>query len=260
MKIEVKYTEIIDRYLNGELSEEELKDFNKLLESDLQLRRELSLEKDLNKIILETDIYEFGNKVKATREAMLLQKPNPNGFDKTVRLRSKKWYLLAASIIVLVGLLGYLYFLQNQQISSEKLFLQYYSKYHSDIAARSGDEISNDPFILGLNEYEDDNYNDAIRYLNQEINEDSLNFTAQLYLGISYMEKNNLDKAIDVFKSIINESGNMFIGQAKWYLALTYLKTDDVDYREETKNLLSSIIQNKGDRAKEALELLDKME
>jgi hypothetical protein len=52
----------------------------------------------------------------------------------------------------------------------------------------------------------------------------------------------------------------MFTNQAKWYLALTYIKTDNADYSEETKNLLISIVQNKGDRAKEAEELLDKLE
>jgi tetratricopeptide (TPR) repeat protein len=256
--MEAIYTEIIDKYLNGELAGEELKAFEDKLKTDRQLQKELKLERELNQIILDEDTIDFRKEVVGIREEMQQHKSDKS--PQTVKLSSSKWYLLAASIVVLVGLLGYLYFIQNQQISNEKLFAQYYSKYPSNLAERSDGDISNNPFVLGLNEYEADNFEGAIRYLSLAINEDSLNYAARLYLGISHMENNNLDKAIEDFKRIISEPGNVFIGQAKWFLALTYLKTDDVDYREETKNLLRSIVQNKGDRAKEAQEVLDKME
>jgi cytochrome c-type biogenesis protein CcmH/NrfG len=257
--MEAIYTEIIDKYLNGELVGEELKAFENKLKTDRQLQKELKLERELNQIILDEDTLDFRKEVIGIRKEMQ-QQHESNKSQQTVSITSRKWYLLAASIVVLVSLLGYLYFIQNQQISNEKLFAQYYSKYPADISERSGDDLSDDPYILGLTEYSQNNFMDALPYLIIAIDKDSLNFPAHLYLGIIYLETNALPDAIKTFKTITTNPGNMFTNQAKWYLALTYIKTDNADYSEETKNLLISIVQNKGDRAKEAEELLDKLE
>ena len=253
------YTETIDKYLSGELRGQELKAFEEMLKTNQQLREELKLERDLDQIILDEDTIGFRKEVIGVREEMKQQENRPKRFQKPFQLITGKWYLMAASVLILVGIFAYLYFLQNRQISNEKLFARYYSKYPSEIAERSGDDVSNEPFVMGMNEYGKNNFEGAIRYLNLTINADSSNNIARLYIGISYMETNKYDIAILNFKRIISKPGNMFAGQAKWYLALTYLKTNNADYRKETKSLLRSIVQNKGYRAKEAQELLGKL-
>lgn len=256
--METKYTEIIGKYLNGELKREELDAFEEKLETDTLLQQELKLEQELDGIILDEDVLGFRKEVIGVREEMLEQKKTTRAITP-VRFGESKWYLMAASIVVLIGLAGYFYFLQNQTVSNERLFAQYYSAYPSDIAERS-DEISpNDPFILGLTEYEEASFYGAIRFLTISVGDDNQNFTAWLYLGISYLETDSLLKASKGFNIIVNDQNNLFIEQAKWYLALTYIKANDKKHQQKIHNLLNSIVEDNGDRAKEAKEILEKI-
>ncbi len=266
--METKYTEIIGKYLNGELKGEELEAFKEKLKIDTLLQQELKLEQDLNEIILDEDVLGFRKELVDIRQEMKNDKGQSEGKgkDETIEIKlgdrnqfSGKWYLLAASIAIMVGLAGYFYFIQNQTYSNERLFAQYYSVYPSDIAERS-DEISpSDSFILGLIEYEEGNFNEASRFLSLAVENDDQNFPAHLYLGVSFLEMGSLSKAIKGFNIIINDRNNLFVDQAKWYLALTYIKADDEKYQKEIHDLLGSIIQENGDRAKEAKEILGKI-
>lgn len=264
--METKYTEIIGQYLNGELKGAELEAFEEKLKTDTQLQKELKLEQDLDKIILDEDIFDFRKEVVEVRQEMKNEEPFENNEqNKTLEIKlgdrnqsSNKWYLIAASVIIMVGLAGYFYYLQYQTVSNERLFAQYYSAYPSDLAERSDDISSSDPFILGLIEYEEGNFIDASRFLSLAVENDYQNFSAYLYLGISFLEMDSLSKAINGFNLIINDHNNLFTDQAKWYLALTYIKANDKKYQKEIHDLLKSIIEENGDRAMEAKELFKK--
>ncbi len=267
-KMETKYTEIIGKYLNGELKREELDVFEEKLKTDTLLQQELKLEQDLDKIILDEDVLGFRKELVDIRQEMKNDKGQSEGKgnEETIEIKlgdrsqsSGKWYLLAASIAIMVGLAGYFYFMQNQTYSNERLFAQYYSVYPSDIAERS-DEISpSDSFVLGLMEYEEGDFYDASRFLSLAVENDDQNFSAHLYLGVSFLEMDSLSRAIKGFNIIINDRNNLFVDQAKWYLALTYIKADDEKNQKEIHDLLGSIIQENGDRAKEAKEILEKI-
>jgi tetratricopeptide (TPR) repeat protein len=241
--MESKYTEIIDKYLNGELKGEELEAFKKRLAEDKQLRDELALEEDLNKMILENeDVIEFRKVVGVVRDS-LIQDKEMNSSEKIKNLNSKstiKWYLIAASIIIIAGLAGYFYILSNNLSSNDRLFAQYYRPLSSDMSYRS-ESNGNDLMALGLSEYEDKNYLKAISYLSSYIKSDSNNYSAYLFLGISYIEVDSLQKAIDNFKIIIDNNNNPFIDYATWYLALTYIKTGNKSYKKSIQTLLGSL-------------------
>lgn len=51
--------EIIDKYLHGELSEEETKIFEDRLKTDIDLQKELDLSKEINESITDDAVYEL---------------------------------------------------------------------------------------------------------------------------------------------------------------------------------------------------------
>ena len=266
--METKYTEIIGKYLNGELKGEELDAFQEKLKTNTLLQQELKLEQDLNEIILDEDILDFRKELVEIRQEMKNDKEQFKGKwdEETIEIKLEnrnqsagKWYLMAASIAILFGLAGYFYFLQTQTVSNEQLFAQYYSAYPSDISERSDDISTSNPFILGLIEYEEGDFIEASQFFSLAVENDNQNFSAYLYLGVSFLEMDSLYKAINGFGRIINDRDNLFVDQAKWYLALTYIKTNDENYKQKIHELLNSIIIDKGDRAIEATEILEKI-
>nr|MDA3952788.1 hypothetical protein [Bacteroidales bacterium] len=63
---------------------------------------------------------------------------------------------------------------------------------------------------------------------------------AKLYSGITYLEEEKYQKAKTSFDNIISNNNNLFIEQAKWYLALCYLKTEKI---EDAQVILSEIVK-----------------
>jgi hypothetical protein len=93
-----KLPEWIDRYNANDLKGEELEEFLLLLERDPELRKEVRLDKELNKLLSETDILEL-------REKIIKAKPKDDGRNTLISL-----WLLAASVVILIGLTFYSYF------------------------------------------------------------------------------------------------------------------------------------------------------
>ena len=262
--METKYTEIIDKYLNGELEEKELFEFNKRLKTDKQLQRELKLEEELNPAIGDEDVIDFRKEIIEVRKSML----NENSFKedlsnrpKTIPIfsKNKQWYLIAASVIVLLGISIYFFFVSNSNLTNDQLYAQYYAPYPASISIRSDDTSINNSVTLGFIEYEKSNFGEAVIYFNSAKKADSTNIPVRFYLGIACMETGLLSEAESNFKIVIENKFNLFTEQAKWYLALTYLKSGDDKYRPQINQLLNEIVEEKGDRAKEARDLLIKM-
>lgn len=259
--METKYTEIIDKYLGGELEGQGLKDFEEKFNTDPQLQLELKLEKELNAVIKDEDVIDFREQVIEVRTAIKDEKNNNVGSSKIISFKSidRQWYLLAASVILLFGLAYYFVFLFDQTFSNEQLYSQYYEPYPSDVSVRTNDIGIEDPALLGFMEYEESNFEDAAKYFNLAIQQDDANSNIYFYLAISYLETNFLKDAVRNLKMVVDDKFNLFNEQAKWYLVLAYLKMDKAENEKTILSLLDEIIAKDGDRAKDAKDLLEKL-
>lgn len=259
--MEAKYTEIIDKYLSGELKGQELNDFNEKLNSDSQLRLELNLEKELNVAIEDEKVIGFREQVTDVRASMKEEKEKDENLSRVISFKKidRQWYLLAASVALLFGLTIYFVFLFDQTYTNEELYAQYFKPYPSDISIRTTDQVNQDTVLLGFMEYEKSNFDEAINYFNSVLENDSSNIPVCFYLGISYMETGAFLKAENCFRNIIENKFNIFSEEAKWYLALTWLKTDEKKQQQKIHQLLVEIISEKGDRAEDASDLLKEL-
>ncbi len=84
--------EWIDRYNSGDLKEPELSRFRQLLDTDPELRVRVDIDRAVNKMLQNDDLFEFLEKVREVRN-----RPEPN--------RNPRFYILiAASLMMLISL------------------------------------------------------------------------------------------------------------------------------------------------------------
>ncbi|MCD4664879.1 MAG: hypothetical protein K8R68_06370 [Bacteroidales bacterium] len=262
--MEARYTEIIDKYLNGELEGKELLEFREKLKTNKQLQQELKLEEELNMAISEDDVIDFRKEIIEVRQSMQKEDSGEGGVNKNSGItpifrKKKQWYLIAAAVIILIGFSFYFIFMIDRSYTNEQLYARYYMPYPSDVSIRSDDISTDNPINLGFFEYEKSNFREAADYFNSVLSKDSTNIPVRFYFGVSCMETGSLSEAESSFKIVIENKFNLFTEQAKWYLVLNYLKMDEREYNVQVQKLLDEIIADKGDRAEDASSLLKKL-
>ena len=215
------YLELIEKFHNGELSNEELKEFESELQSNPEFKREFDLYREINDSILEDDVIELRNRLNSIQRMSTSDSHN----NRIRKLYPNKWYLAAAAITIVILIGTFLISIISDSYSNEELFKKFYEPEDAVLITRSGNSDSDLDLIKALQQFEQQNYKEAIPLLKKIDN----NVLSRFYLGIAYIETKNFSKAIKEFKGIIDHGDNLFIEQSEWYLGLCYLMNDEKD-------------------------------
>jgi tetratricopeptide (TPR) repeat protein len=215
-----KDRKLIDDYLSDKMDEKATAVLKARLKKDSDLKCELELQQGINDAIQQKDvtaftgkiqrIHQLGNKKKKVSKVVFLVRQNP--------LRTAS---IAATFLILISIGGFLISGAGTGKSGTKLFSNYYQADDAIMMVRSGSNPADIDLKEALLAYNEKKYDNAIKLLKNQSN----NILAQYYLGLSYLETDKLDKAIETFQHIIDHKFNLFIEQAEWYLSLCYLKT-----------------------------------
>jgi len=228
-------SEKIQAYLHDQLTDVEKQAFEELLKSNPEIAQE-TREALLIKegLALEQDV-ELMQRIERL-EASLENKKSSN-----------TWIRWAAAILILAIPV---YYFSSLPSSPEELYKEYYSPYENVIGATRGDNAGN--YLLS---YDHGNYKDAVVELSEaiEVSENPQDY--YLYLGISYLELDDYQNAIETFSKI--ESTNRFANHSKWYGALTYLKMGD---ENKAKEVLKELKESEGSFSKQAEEILESLD
>ena len=240
----------IDRYLDGDLTPEELLVFNQELQSNADLQEQVKLEKDMRALLSDDDWVETnrvlihnsdeGKKLKRyyeSDEAQSIQNTIREVIEKNRTGGKRKfiWLSIAASIAVLLTST----FLIFKDGSTSDLYAAYIDKEElpSMITRSNGEGVLEKAQLL----YEEGNYKKAIEgFENYQAQKDSLNPLSYIYLGISYLEEAEYRRAKAQFMRL-SESNTLQSEKADWYLLLTYLKQGN---KKEAKQTLNKILQS----------------
>lgn len=178
---------------------------------------------------------------------------------KAVKISKRKnWQLIAASIIFLLGLSWY--FLLFESKNEYQLLAEKYNEPYPAFGITKGNNENLQKIqTKGLLFYTEKKYQKAIPFLKKSLLSDKYNEN-YLYLSICYLETNQLDSAYTylqntpIFLPVLTDA-------AKWYLAIFYLK------KEEISNCLSVLttlaqsdaleFRRKADALKKDLIILD---
>ena len=130
--------------------------------------------------------------------------------------------------------------INNPNLDNPTIYEKYYSPYEVSGTYRSGNTEMDRLLFNAFDRYDEKDYEQALVLFEEVLQSREKDMAANLYSGITYMEEEKYQKAKTSFNKIISNNNNLFIEQAKWYLALCYLNTAKTD---EARVILSEIIK-----------------
>lgn len=238
----------IQQYRFGPMSESERFDFEQELIKNPQLNHEFQLDVEIEASLKQYDIIDLRRKLRRVmhEEKALLKLPVSKSFQS-------HWYMIAASITFFVLLGGAFHLMNPVKYTNNTLFEMYYTGENAHNLTRSAGN-SNDE---AMSKYRAGDFNGALVLFNEILDKDADNIYIRYYTGLASMETNQNDRAANEFLYIIRQKNNLFVDNAEWYLALSYLRNNKV---KESKQLLTQITNNTSNsHNKEAVQILKRI-
>lgn len=243
------HEELIEKYIQNRLTAEEELIFNKLLEDDATFKKDVALHTKLKNVIENDDDENY--------RALI---SNLEGrFNETGKKSSFTKWLVAASIILLLGFSYFFTSNYNTTVSSNELFASYFVPYRNVIAPI---ERSDSNGVTQQNEktqafiaYEKGEYKKAILLFTKL-------YTATkepYYLFYKANALLKLERANEAVPLLLEhlKTKDTLTDKTNWYLALAYLK---IENKAKAKELLNTVITNGSYKSKEAKKLLEELE
>jgi TolA-binding protein len=232
----IDYSYFIERYNAGEMNQTEKAWFEKELEGNRSLQKEVLLRKKTDVVLGRQDVVSLRNKL------TLIEKTRKEELEKKTGLKMPR-FRYAAMLIGLAAIGSLLVFSFRNQ-SPETIYKKYYQTFDNPGPARSVETT----------------YNEAIEYFNRgEFRKALVGFQAYLknnpssvkyefLSGVANMEIRNFPDAEISFNNVINKEVNYYTEDANWYLAMCYIATSEkVMAKNQLRNIIKtgSIYKNK---------------
>jgi len=266
MKLDINEINI-NRYANGELSGEALKEFEALLVKDKALQEKVKshefmdavLFKNLDKAdqleeeqtVLTPLLDEFGTEYFLKPEyANTALEPTEKSFEKEVsspkpnRIRR----LLPFAFLAAAAALFLFLFIPNTE---NELYAKHFEL--PDNQNKMGQILTT--FDKANKAYKTENYKEAVLLYNEFLLESPNNSNALLFKGGAELSLKQTNKAITTFQQLVKNRKYADIGN--WYLALCYLKNGD---EAQTKTILKRISEEDKEYYDKAQQLLKALE
>ena len=251
MKQEMNYSKYVDRYLENVMSKEERIWFEKELEGNLKLQDEVRLQRRLNEAIADKEAFALDEQLNLIHDQ--LYKPWTVKLNKS---SMKKAMVIVSGIAVSLAFVAVLLIFQRNSSTSGDLYAQYFKPAEIGMNFRtSGNAVSND-LKTAMILYESKRFDEAIQMFEEILKKDNSRIGLNLYSGISHMEVKQYDEANIQFKKIIDHKTNAFIESAEWYLGLCYLLKEDDEMAIE---VFTDISNKDGYYSKESKKILKKL-
>ena len=233
----------IEDFIDGVLEGKLLEEFNLELQDNTDLMAEVKLRKQINESLVEKDIFDLRNELKAAREAAEVKKVKMI-IPETKTGQIKFWRSSVAILIVLLGLTGVL---RNSFISVDNT----YDNYFETPAWSPERSLSSEITLLQQANisYLKEDYAAVLNILDQSSSSSNENPVFNFYKAASLQNLDNFNDAIAEYTNVIRHGDNMFIEEAQWYRSLCYLKLGDYD---KAKTELLAVIDRKGHFEKDA--------
>ena len=212
--METERDQKIQAYLDNEMSDSDRTEFEDLLRTDEELKKEVDDLLQLNSDLLAAGHDSF------KAEVNQWESKHKNGLAK-----ARVYNLLAIAATVAVVFFIFNYFTGEKDPDNEKLYAAYYSPYQDMILTRGESVDSENILYKGMTAYNEMDYQIAAELLEQYRINNRENYGVALYLAISQTELGRYEPAIRNYQTAMQDP--MFVQQAQWYLALLYIRKND---------------------------------
>ena len=217
-----KDLEIIVRFFNMELSEEELEGFEKRLTNDQAFAEKVDIYEESQSLVNET----FGDSVQAERTEQwkeAIRHPESSG-------RKFRYLSIAAAILVLlIAWQGYQFLsAPDYQALVENAWQKEVGLDYYAVRSNNPDEYRQE-FLKGFDLFKAGKYQGSIQQLEKIANVSPYFEDAMLIIGLSQYKKGDSEGAINTLEGLKDYPTNKNAKTAQWYLGLIFLENDDLD-------------------------------
>jgi len=244
----IDFSYFIERYNSFEMTESERQWFIKEMEGNDEIRREVELRKQTDDILKKQVVMSLRSKL-SELEKNRLERKKSIVFRRNAVLKYAAAFAGATVITSLILFSG-------KTLTSEEIVDQYYETYEAPSAQRSSSSDANTDYIMGLKYYNAHDYGNAASQFAKVLEKNPNDMRTHLLSGVSNMEEKMYNEAEKSFTTVIDNNNNLFIESARWYLALCYVKTEDID---KAIPLFQSIRKEGGLYSKDAKKVLRKI-
>jgi hypothetical protein len=237
--------ELVERYFDNEMTEDEAQAFLERLKTDLELRHMF----DRERLLIKTVQYD------AVKNNLLFLKDLDRSLP-AVSLQEKKisWlYYAAAATVTLLTVFG-VYFYNASTGSPEELYAENFQPYTNVFEPTERGVSERSERARAFEQYDLANYQEAA-ILFSRLTENSREPQLLLLLGNSNLAIGNTEEAIANFMAVIENSKELR-SPALWYLSLAWLKAGNEQNAKET---LNQLLADENPYSTRARELVNKL-
>ncbi len=231
--ISEKDIEIIEAYLRGELSENELVTIEEKIKSDKDFASQVEMLRDMS-VALKADVNGFNQ----TLASVMISEERKE--KKVVPIR--KWLMVAAAIAALMVV----FFLFNTS-SPDDLYTAYFEMPPENVITRN--DASNTSLDQAITAYKRTDYRQALSLF------DSMNPKSTevvFYSAMCHMAEGNHDQSVPLLESIQGTAGSLN-SAVEWYLGLSHFQLGNND---QARDILTNLAEIDGYYARQAREFL----
>jgi len=218
-----KDTDQIEKYLAGELNNDELLAFEKRLQEDPSFAETFTLYRAIQN---EMNSGDDEKEIKENLSRLSNKYFTPKTENKVIPLRSgnKKWWMYAAAAAVFITILLLFKPWQDSPLSNQEIYAQYAIPEELPFVARGSNE---DSLLKKASElFNKKDYAAAIPLLDSITKLNPAEAQLQLSLGISYLNTGKFDLAINRFDSLA-AGQSIYKNDALAWKALSFLRQDN---------------------------------
>ncbi len=218
MEEEEKNIDLIEAFERGELTGEELADFERRRANDLVFANEVADYLLIMKEIRLSQEQIFGDTLKKWEKEI-----DKQGEGKKV-IPMRQILSIAATLLIVAIAAGYAILQFYSVKDNTELFTAYFNPHEDVISQRSAEQ----GFLQqGMNLYNQKNYTGAIPYFQKYLEENPGEASVECYLGISYLADGKINEAKDLFERLIRNDKGLYKEIAQWNISLIYLRLNN---------------------------------
>ena len=220
--------ELIAKYFEKTLSNTEKTKFEAELLKNEGFKQEFEFQKELKKAI------EVSERQSIKANLQKFEKP------KVIPFQLKRFYPYAAILVLFICL----WFIFKNSQNPQDLYSDYFSMYPNVVEPISRSSVENSLKQEAFQNYELGKFNEALLDFDVLLTSDNPDKNIiNIYKANIYLNLNNPEKAIALLKKNLLES-NQWRDKSLWYMALAYLKLENLEQAKETLLLLSKETDN----------------
>ena len=265
----IEKRKLVQRYLDKEMSDEEIKHFESELKTNPDLYEELLFHKEVDgaiKELLEENLFIKNlEKAHASYLKTMEKGGKVNIFSRKFAFMPKAdrpktrpivWYAAAAMATMVIGTASYFAIVSNNN-SPSGLYAEYKIPYDAPSVQRSGSgNQSEDLFMSVLALFNQKDYKACIASCDKLLAKGDTRSSIFYYKGLALLETDDAANAIVNLQKTATDSQSELQQEAEWYLGLAYLKTEDTDNAKKQFTRIKDLYPYYKERATEILQKL----